>query len=153
MAICLWIKSILEVKLKNLGLMLVEEISGQLSTDSVVCLVAMILMHINSEKREVGQEKYKMYNLKRKTVSRNAMLQPSLVLKDITNLKKSLIQNGIKGEVTSGQDPTQLILEIMKGKCLRDFQGSLNNNSAIMTLDLNFLKLKASLQVNVFFFF
>lgn len=95
-AICLWIKSMLEVKLKNLGLMLIEEISGQLSTDSVVCLVAMILMHINSEKRKVGQEKYKMYNLKRKIVSRNVMLQPSLVLKDITNLKKSLIQNGIK---------------------------------------------------------
>lgn len=80
-----------------------------------------------------------MYNLKRKIISRNVMLQPSLVLKDITNLKKSLIQNGVKGVLTSGQDPTQLILEPMKGKHLKHFLGSLNNNSATMILDWNSL--------------
>lgn len=88
-------------------------------------------------KGECRQSEYKMYNLKRKIISRNVMLQPSLVLKDITNLQKSLIQNGIKGVITSGQDSTQLIREPMKGKHLRDFLGNLNNNSATMILDWN----------------
>jgi hypothetical protein len=39
------------------------------------------------------------------------MLERSPVLKEIKSLKKSLVLNGIKGVVTSGQDSNQLVKE------------------------------------------
>lgn len=62
-----------------------------------------------------GQEKSKMYNLKRKRTQGNFLLEPRFVLKETGE------KNGIKGVVPSGQDTTQLILKLVKGKSLRDF--------------------------------
>ena len=47
------------------------------------------------------------------------MLEPRLVLKKMRSLKKSLLQNGIKGVVPSGQDPTQLHSQLVKGKFMQ----------------------------------
>lgn len=47
------------------------------------------------------------------------MSKPRLALKKMRSLKKSLLQNGIKGVVPSGQDPTQLHSQLVKGKFMQ----------------------------------
>lgn len=51
----------------------------------------------------------------------------SLVFKEMKCSMRSLMLNEINGVVTLWQDPTQLILQPIKGKGLGDFLG-LNNN-------------------------
>lgn len=47
--------------------------------------------------------------------------------------KERLMLSGIKDVVTSGQDPTHLIPELVKGRGLRDFLG-LNNKKHLMQM-------------------
>lgn len=55
------------------------------------------------QQKESKQEKnWKMYSFGRKRTPGNLMLKPWFVLEEIR-------KNGIKGAVSSGQDPTQLI--------------------------------------------
>ena len=51
---------------------------------------------------KLSKEKYKMYNVRRKETPRS-----------INRLEKSLMLSGIKGVVTSGQDPTQLSFQLV----------------------------------------
>ena len=44
------------------------------------------------------------------------MLEPSAVLEQMRDLKKELIENGIRGMVSLGREPTQLILHAVEGK-------------------------------------
>jgi hypothetical protein len=62
-------------------------------------------MQIYNAKEQDEQEKNeKVYSLRRKGVLGSVMeLNP--VLKEIQMLKKTIVLNGIKGVVTSGQDP------------------------------------------------
>lgn len=60
------------------------------------------------KRNKFDKEKCKMYSLRREEAPGNALLEPSAVLKEIKCLKESLLLKGIKGVVTSGQDPTQL---------------------------------------------
>lgn len=64
--------------------------------------------------------KYKMYSLRSYTAPGYLILEPRLVLKEIRKLRRCLILNGMKGGVTSGQDPTQLSFQLVKGKGLRN---------------------------------
>ena len=69
-----------ETKLKSFGLMsLAEEISRQSSINCVMWLPVKTLVQIYNEKEEAGQNKCKMYSLRRKkkTVPGNVMLEPS----------------------------------------------------------------------------
>lgn len=64
--------------------------------------------------------KYKMQNLRRKRALEKANVEAKSVLKDMQSLKKGMMLNRIKEMVTSGSDPTQLILQLVKEKVLRD---------------------------------
>lgn len=55
---------------------------------------------------------------KKSTIERR--VEAKYVLKDMQNLKKDLILNRIKEMMTSWSDPTQLILQLVKEKELRD---------------------------------
>lgn len=48
----------------------------------------------------------------------NVMLEPRLALKGIKRFRRGLICTGIKGGVSSGQDSTQLIFQLVRGKNL-----------------------------------
>lgn len=52
--------------------------------------------------------------LREKKTLGNLMLGPSQVFKEMRSLKKSLMKNGIKEVMPSGQDPTQLNLKLVK---------------------------------------
>jgi hypothetical protein len=45
-------------------------------------------------------------------------MEPRLILKEIQRLRRDLICIGIKGGVSSGQDSTQLIFQLVRGKSL-----------------------------------
>lgn len=55
---------------------------------------------------------------KKSTIERR--VEAKYVLKDMQNLKKDLILNRIKEMMASWSDPTQLILQLVKEKELRD---------------------------------
>lgn len=56
-----------------------------------------------------------MYTTRRKGAPENRMeLNP--MFKDMQNLKKSWMLNGLKGVVTSGQDPTHVSFQLVKRK-------------------------------------
>lgn len=55
---------------------------------------------------------------KKSTIERR--VEAKYVFKDMQNLKKDLILNRIKEMMTSWSDPTQLILQLVKEKELRD---------------------------------
>jgi hypothetical protein len=49
----------------------------------------------------------------KRAVGGRTVLNP--VLREINRLKKSLMLSGIKGVMTSGQDPIQLCFQLVKG--------------------------------------
>lgn len=49
------------------------------------------------------------------------MLEPSLVLKEMRGLRKGLVPNEIKGLVSSGEVPFQLILWLVKRTWVRNY--------------------------------
>ena len=65
-------------------------------------------MKIYNEKEQAEQEKYKMYNLRRKGAS-GSERELNSVFKEINRLR-----NGIKGKLISGQDPTQVNFQLVK---------------------------------------
>lgn len=80
--------------------MLVEGIPRQPSTDCVMCLLVITLMHACNEKERAGQREIKMYSLERKGAP-GSIMKLSPVLKSIKSLKKTLMLNVVKGAVTS----------------------------------------------------
>lgn len=58
------------------------------------------------------------------------MLEPSLVLMEMRGLKKGLMPNEIKGLLLSGEDPTQLILWLVKRTWLRNYLSLKSINKA-----------------------
>lgn len=69
-------------------------------------------MHILNERNKLAKEKYKMYHLRIGAPGSVIGLNP--VLKEIKNVKKSLMLNGIKEGVTSGQNFTLLSFQPME---------------------------------------
>jgi hypothetical protein len=65
------------------------------------------------KRSKVSRESYKRYNLRRKGAPGDGM-ELSPVFEEIYILKKNLILKGIKGMVTTGQDPTQLNFQFVK---------------------------------------
>ena len=54
--------------------------------------------------------------MKQKGALGNIIFEPNPVFKEVRRLKKSPMLNGIKGVVTSGQDPTQLSFHLKRLK-------------------------------------
>ena len=69
-------------------------------------------MQIYNEKEQA--ELGKIENVQFEEEGNTSGMEISPMFKEINRLKKSLMLNGIKGVVTSGQDPTQLSFQLVK---------------------------------------
>lgn len=85
-------------------------------------------IHNENEQAEQGQRRYKIHNLWRKRAAGNAMLKPSLVLKDMSSLKKGLLLNGIKGVAHSRYDHHLAYPAVHKKKRPKEFLFLKSNN-------------------------
>lgn len=74
---------------------------------SVAWLLVITHMQVYSEKSKLGagENKCKIYIMKRKITPENLMSESRLVLKEMRKLKKDLIQSELKGAGHSGRDP------------------------------------------------
>lgn len=105
-ALCPCLKNLPEVKVKSFRLIaLAKELSQQPSTDCLVIHSWVFLIKCS----KLRKDKYKTVCSKMKDTWRRMELNP--VFKEINRLK---ILNEIKWLVTTGQDPTQLSLHLVK---------------------------------------
>lgn len=112
-AFCLNVISLPVVKRRSFGLtLLAEERSRWPTSDCVICHFRTSTV----KRHRWGEETSTRYSLRRKGTLGSLTCEPSLVLKDVRSLNKSLVLNGLKEVVTSGQDCTQLVLQPVKGK-------------------------------------
>jgi hypothetical protein len=65
------------------------------------------------KRSKLSKKKYKTYSLRGEGTSESGM-EVSSVFKEINRLKRSLMPNGIKVVLVSGQDPTQLSLQLLR---------------------------------------
>lgn len=93
------------------------------------------------KKSKQNRKKYNKHSFKRKTAQGSLILQPRLVLKDM-RLRRDLIKNGIKRGVPSGRDPTQLNLQPVKGKGLKNFLPLKGSNKS-KQLQMRFMSARA----------
>lgn len=100
--------------MKRLGLNSLAEISRQLHADSVVSLLVIILMQVNSEKVQAGPKKHK-----RKVSScikpKSIMAESSLVPSEEKSLRKGLRRNSIQRVVPAWQDSPRKASNLRKG--------------------------------------
>lgn len=99
---------------------LAEEISEQSDIDFVILLLIVTPLEGYNKKRRVGQKRYKIYSLENKRTLKFLMLQSIFVLDErlkllrIVPLRRGQICIGIKGHVPSGQEYTQLTLQLVR---------------------------------------
>lgn len=71
-------------------------------------------MQVDSGKEQVEQKEVQNVYFETERSPGNLMLEARLVLKLMWRLRRGLSYPGIKGEVPSGEDLTQLILQLVK---------------------------------------
>lgn len=119
-------KNFPEAKLKSNGLTsLVEEMSRQLSIAATTQLLVIILIQDYNEERARGAETQQC-SVERKGPLESFMVQPRLAEESRTpltlvSLGMGQICTGIKERASSGQDPTQLSFQAVKGEDTRNF--------------------------------
>lgn len=120
-AFCLYPKNLLKAKFKStLLFFLAKEISEQSDIDFVILLLIVTPLEGYNKKRRVGQKRYKIYSLENKRTLKFLMLQSIFVLDErlkllrIVPLRRGQICIGIKGHVPSGQEYTQLTLQLVR---------------------------------------
>lgn len=97
-----------------------EEISEQSDIDFVILLLIITPLEGYNKKERVGQNKNKIYSLENKRTLKFLMLQLIFVLDErlkllrIVPLRRGQICIGIKGHVPSGQEYTQLTLQLVR---------------------------------------